>query len=61
MSVPAITQEDWSALARIYGEVCASELVWRRIAADREAELVDLRRQLAALTDELHKPPDGGD
>lgn len=43
---PSITQNDWSRLARLYGEVCAEALVWKRIAEERQAELDALRQQI---------------
>ena len=56
--MPTINQQDWDALASAYGRASAELLVWQRVAAEREAELTDLRAQVAAVSDRLYQAPE---
>lgn len=57
MTAAPITQADWDGLAHELGEARAALRVWQRVSAEREAEMADLRRQLADALDRLKKPP----
>jgi hypothetical protein len=55
-----IGHEDWAALTHAYGEVLGELAVYKRVLAERDAEIAGLRTQLAACADEIHKAETGG-
>lgn len=51
------TDADWQALTREVGRLFGDTLTYQRVLAERDAEIRDLRRQLAASQDQLQRPP----
>lgn len=58
---PEITQADWLAMARAYGEVLCDLSVYKRVCAEQAGELAMLRQQLAQCADAVHAAPDAGE
>lgn len=52
------TQADWDSLAALYGRAAGDLITCQRVVAEREAELQDVRAQLAAALVQIPHPPE---